>query len=626
MSTCPQIISGNAAYSLVSGGWNVFHAFAQSAFNLAASNISNLVEWEAPQTSFSINFAYGGQLESFSTPAFPGYLDGVSGNFDLDVGDLDVQFTPPRVTTVPAFNAGPLPAFDYSGAPDELDVDRPGPAPTVEDVEFPTAPTLTMPTVPELEEITLPTAPTLDIPTFTETAPTVDFMVPTEGTAFTPTEFSDSVLDAVRARVEAMLEGEAMPEAVEQALRNRAYSELDRNDRIAVQQVTEDIASRGFSEPTGVMAGRILEIRQNSQNQRNALSRDIYIKSHDESVQNLRFAVTQGIALTQVLIGLHMEMARLGLESAKFVLEASINIFNARVNLFNARVQAYNVQAVVYRERLQALLATVELYKAQIEAERVRGEINEQRTRLYEQQLRALLTEVEIFKSQVDAAKAQVEAGTAVFEGYRSEVQAYAEYVRAHSLEWDGFRAKIDAQIGRARVYEVGVNAYAARVNAVNTANQVAIAESNARTQIELGKIEKFRAVVAAQAERVRAESAAVQANVAVGEANARMYAAQGEIARAASEAGARMYAAAAEAARAEAEVNIKNAELNITSVNQTAALYLEAKKGAAQASTQLAASSMSAVNFSAGVSSSQNDSNSSSCSTSYNYSGEIAT
>lgn len=627
MSTCPQVISGNAAYSLVSGGWSVFMPFAQSAFALAESQIGSLTSWEAPATTTTVTFAYSGQLEAFAAPPAPGYLTMPPADFGINDGGLSVSFVAPKTVNPPPFNLGSAPPFSPGSKPDPLDVDRPGSAPTVDPVEFPDPLTVTMPVLPELVDLTLPPVPTITLPTFDATAPEVDFLPPSENFGHTLQPFDSTMLTATQAKIEEMLGGgTGLPAAIETALRERAYADVDRQELTAVQQVTEDFASRGFTEPNGVLADRLLQIRQTSQGERNKLSRDIYIRADEVERENLRFAVTQGVALTQILIGLHIREQELLLDINKFALQVSIDIFNARVTLFNAEVSAYNTFAQVYREKIQAELAKVELYKAQIEAERAKGEINEQRVRLFEQLIRGVLAEVEVFTQRVAAAKARVEANTAVFEGYRTEVQAYAEHVRAHALEWDGFRASVDAEIGKARVYEIAVGAYGTRVNAINAQNNVEIEKSRARTAIELGKVEGYKAKLSAQVAKVQAAAAYAGAIVSVGDANARIYGAAGSIAAAASEAATRQFQAGVETARAEADINIKNAELNITAINQSAALLVETKKGAAQAATQLAASSMSAVNFSAGVSASQSDGNSTYCSTSYNYSGELAT
>lgn len=626
MSNCPAVISGDAAVALTGEGWSTFRGFAESSYQLVVSQFNALNNFTVQDFAFSPDYSFAGNLSGFLPPEAPAYITAPAGDFSMNVGDVSLAFSPPALVEAPEFDFnGEMPTLDIGGEPGAFEGELPDGPPEVEEVEFPTAPTLTMPELPTLVEITLPTVPTLDLPTFTATAPVVDFDAPAQNFSFTPTEFSDELLDDVRTALADMFEGEALPPAVEQALRERAYAEVDRNEMVAVQQATEDWASRGFTEPDGVLVGRVLEIRQNSQNQRNNLSREVYIENRRTAIESRRFAVTQGIALTQVLINLHMQTQQLLLEANKFALQASIELFNARVTLFNALVGAYNTAAIVYRARLEAALATVELYKAQIEAERVKGEINEQYVRLYEQRIRALLTEVEVFKAQVDAARSRVEANNAQFEGYRIKVQAFAESVRAHGLAWDGYVARVNAQVARGRLYEIATTAFGTQVAAVNSQNQVAIGASQARTAIELAKVEKFRAHTQAEIARIGALSAESQALVQVGQANASLYAARGQVAAAASDAVGRQFQIGMENERARVDSYLKASDIQMQKMVQTAGLLLESIKAAANVAAQLAASSMSAVNFGATVSSSQSSSESTGCSTSYNYQGEIA-
>ena len=80
----------------------------------------------------------------------------------------------------------------------------------------------------------------------------------------------------------------------------------------------------------------------------------------------------------------------------------------------------------------------------------------------------------------------------------------------------------------------------------------------------------------------------------------------------------------ALERERARTGVELQNVELQIRQMEQNASLLLEAKKTIAQVSSQLAASSMSAVNFSAGTHSGL--SQSFGCSTNFSYSGTVDT
>lgn len=628
MSVCADITIGNPAVALTEEGWTTFRGWSMQAFNLAINNVDSLTSFNIDAPSTGVSFNSTPVSIGFSPPAAPSAPDVTMAPFEDPPALEQIEVEPPELEAFPVFN-GQAPSLAFPSVPPGFSATDPGNAPTLEYMDMPED--LTLPTIPspDLLELDMPTMGELDFPDWDVERPVIDFQVPDENWSFTPDTYASALLTSVQSRISTMLQGgTGLPAAVEAALRQRAFAAVEREELTAVDQTFAEFAARGFDEPNGILASRVAQTRQNATNQRANLSRDIYIRAHEVEIENIRFAVTSGIQVEGVTIGLFMEQQRLLLEAAKFRRDSDIAIFNARVGLFNATVERYRAEAQVYRERIQAEIARViESFKAQVDAQRLKTEINRDLVAIFEQRIRAeVLAPVEVYNARINAARAWADVQNSIMEGYRARVLAYAERVRAFAERWRGFVAQVEAEAARGRVFESQVQAHATLVNAVAQQNQSAIAARELDNRTNEQKVRAYLANLDLRRTQIDAEARRIGALGDIYQGQAAIYAAGGNIARSASDVATANAQINVERERSRVAALQESVRLAVTESLQRAGLQLEAIKGAASAAAQLAAAAFSAVNFGASVSSSQGITKGQSCGTSYTYSGEIGT
>ncbi|MBW8776660.1 MAG: hypothetical protein JF596_17115 [Stenotrophomonas sp.] len=167
------------------------------------------------------------------------------------------------------------------------------------------------------------------------------------------------------------------------------------------------------------------------------------------------------------------------------------------------------------------------------------------------------------------------------------------------------------------------VDAYSTKVQAVATGNRAKLD----REQLRIAQHQQVINVFQAQLERIRtllgAEQVRIGAVAQRADAEARIYTAKGGVEQAASAAADRTFQLGLERAVQQVNTQLKTAEIKVQENIQLTGLLLEVRKMLAQVMSQLAASSMAAVNYSASLSSSR--SKSSNCGTNFSLQGEIA-
>lgn len=622
-------IGTDLAPTLVSSAYSIFQGFATDAFNLTHEQIANLQGFHFDFIRWNAGWTADGTLSGFQRPEKPELPPIVLPDISGQIPDAPTVNILPVVLDAapvePAYLLDP-PNIDLTvNAPAPLDATRPGSAPVLVIPDVPDLPVLSFPDAPTLTPIVTPDAPTIVIPEFAELAPEFDAVPPSDFIDFTEGAYVSALMDKMRFRITAMLDGgTGLPAAIEQALYDRANDRDDASERRLVQETVEDFASRGFeTEPNGILSRRIAQARQDNRNARANNNRDVTIRAMDVEVENLRFAVS-----TAANFEIQMLQAHLAVEERKFqyavkVKDVQLAIFTAYVGRFNGIVAAYNARIEAYKAYLDGLKAKVDVYKAQIEAAKVEGEINEQYIREYEARIRAETAKAEAGRAALDAFRARIDAERAKIDGYRASVDAYGSFVEAYKAEWDAERTRLEAEASRGRLYESAVNGFAARVNVWRTKGDVKIEEHRANLTSAQAMLQQQDAQVRTVLARLEILRTSLTAQTAQGEQATRLFEAEARVEGIAVDVDNRSFALDTERERARIEALLNDSRLQIEQLSSVTGLMLRAMESAAQTSSQLAAASMSAINFSAGLSSS--NSRSSNCSTNFNYNGEVS-
>lgn len=595
---------------LVTDGYDSFFGFAEDAFNKAIGFLGDIQAFEVPIISVNVEYAApSASLSPFNLPPEPS-----TPNVNITIGNIPSS---PDVANITPINAGIAPVFvtaepvlAFPPRPDALNVVAPGDAPALDVVTLPATPTLDYPDVPTLRDIVLPTTPDINFPTFNEPVPTLDIDVPTVGITFNETPYTSMLLAETTARIRAMMMGgTGLPPEVEAALFDRARARLDVLAHKSTQEAYEQWSARGFGEPGGELSARLSTIRETNRDATNNLSRDIYIRAQEVEIENLRFAVQQGIALESILIQYAAGYAERALQAQQLTAQVAIDVFNARVNLYNAALTGYRTRADVFRTLIDAERSKIELYRAQIEAAVAIGTLNEQDVRIYAEQVRALQSRVDIYQAQIQAVNAQVEVNKSRIDAYRATVQAFAERVNAKKAEFEAYGEEVRAQSSIVGAYQASVQAFAERTRAYSIGIEAQATSKRLDLDASRLRIEAFQAELQAFRETVNAQVAQAQAATGIYDGQARIYSARLGAEGARVEATSRQFQVEVENARNGATIALQNATTNAENALRAASLALEALKTQASVASQVAAGALSAVNLSASISGSSSDS-----------------
>lgn len=626
MAGCTTIYGNDAAY-LVGVAQDHFFQLGARTYNSAVSALNNLAGTDTllpipPQAAFD----FSGVLQPFQRPPRPA----------LDTSGMDFAAPPPpagapdlatggdlALDPQPAISAAP-PILAMPQKPATPNIAAPTPPAVNFNLLLPQEPNEPLPPLPQFDELNLPSVPNIQFAEVTSTLPT--FVDPPfdDDWGFEPEAYASELKDKLFAALDPMLQSRpALPEHIEAAIFQKGRNRIEIETQRAVEQAVSEFGGRGFDVPNGIINGGVIELRQGGQDKIAQFALDAAVKQYEETLANLRFAITNGAALEGTYINLHVEMQRFALEAARNQREGAVAVLNYRVQVFNTRMEGYKAEAQVVETRIRAELGKIEVFRAQIEAERAKGEINESKVRLYSEQVKAVGLLYERYRTAMEAVKVQADLEKVRVDSYKAEVDAFDARWRAHAAEWQGFSAAVDGEKQKVEIYRAMLDGEMKRVDAWSSAQNVKIEAK----KLEFGhaglKADLWKASLQGYLAQIQGESARVSAQASIVDAQAKIYGADAQVEIAASAAADRTLQVGLQAASTQAEVQLKNADILIQRARNMVDSLISIRQTVAQVAGQLAASTMSAVNYSAGVNSSLNTSQG--CTTSFNYSGEVA-
>lgn len=595
------------ARALVVDGYNRAEEIGDELLEQTLAALENLTYVQVAPLTISVDYDVNSFLPSFVKPVRPGdpSLPGITAQqldaptlADVVMRDVGAAPVEPNMDAYSDYVPPAAPAVPMPVAPV-------GVTPVLDEIDAPDRPVYVLPDVPTLLELDLPDAPVITIPAFDAIRPTFQYDVPEDGDlAYVETEYSSELLDEMRSVIGSMMQGNyGLPLTVEQALFDRARAREDRLSRKQVMEVAEDMSARNLVEPNGILAGRLREVRAENREKGHALNRDLAIERAKEALEGVKSAITQGMALEQVLIQQNESRNERALKVAMYVRDFSINRLNAQIGIANLQSQMYATDAQVWRQRIEGELSKLEAFKAQIDAQRLRGEINSDLIDQYKAQFDAIRALSDIYRSDVEAAKAKGDLNLQKLEAAKLVLQKYSTEVEGWSKLWDGYKSQVDAAQGRVRFAEALAGMFATRMQAYKIKGDVYAQEAQMKLANNGQLLSVFQAKLANAAQDLQGQMAALDAAVKQHEARTRLYQAEGDIAQAESAALDRAVSLKNEQERNRTDVALRQADMGIQQMLKIGEIMVEQLKARAQALAQLLASSQSGVNLAASIS-----------------------
>lgn len=552
------------------------------------------IQWPAP-AGLEIEL---GDL-SATIPADPG----------LPYISTSVNFTPPSFTpTIPNIAIPDAPApIDTSGLPAR---------PAVGTVTLPTAPNLTLPVLESMEAINIPvfTFPTL--PTFDEAAPAFTDAAPSTFVNWSEPTYASENFDEVKAVIKRIFAGgTGLPPAIEQQMFDRARARLDQTSRKAVQDAFDTFANKGFTMPPGVLVEQVNAANEQARLESNAQERDIRTLVAQTEIDNMKFAVQQGIAAENIIFNIFNNAAQRTFEIAKFAVESQISLFNTKVTLFNAMTSAYQTRAQVFKFKLDAALAALEAYRVQLEGQKVVSEINLQKVQAFNARVQALVSQVEIYRAQMQGAQVQAEVIRTQIDGYRADVQAYAERIGADKVRFDAYKSQVEGEVAKVGVYDAQARVFQSLVSAEGIKADVGIKSIQANIEQMNAVTQRFVALVDRSKAEIQGKLGVVEAKARTAGLNIQFMSAQNDASRAKAEAIIRIGEQQLQTNLGLVQALIERFKANVNKVIQEADLKARSLQAAGQMASTLAGGAMAAQHVQATIGSSVGESHTTSTS-----------
>lgn len=590
----------------VNGWLGTLNSYAQDASSNANSLASTLSRFQGTTFSPDVTFNHYDPSITLTKP----------DPIDAPIMDL-VKRTPPSalVIDIPIVDVGlgDYPEFDSIPAsvvipilPNALDATAPEQDFILDlDKPFPTSPDTTLPLVPSLIDLNLPDDISTTDPLFVGVLPDSALItIPGDTFSFLEDLYSSDLLDDIKTELNLRLHSSTgLAPDIEQALWDRGRDREYTASLQAERGIIEDKASQGFTRPTGALMVALDRSLQETQGKVIELSREVMIKQAELEQENFKFSMQQAINLEDILMREWNNYQQRSFEVAKYLQEISFEIYRLIVAKYNSELETYKAASTVFEAQVRAELIKVETFKAQIDAEKVRGEINEQNIRIYSAQIDAINSTVDMYKVQVQAVSEELRAEGLKVSVYKTEVDAYSAIVGAKSEEYRAYSEQVKAEMSKVDIYDSQVKAYATRVQAYSTGKDIELKQAELEIDIQDLKIKKYLGDIEGFIRQVQADQLTYQSSVDVYKGQLQGYLADISYSTASADLGLKEAENIIDQNKYDVSTAIERIKIRAKIIADNNSNSMEGLKAAGNIYSNLASSSLNAIDVSAGSS-----------------------
>lgn len=507
----------------------------------------------------------------------------------------------------------PSPILSYGRVPSSTMPDDAGDVQPVLTTEgdIPTEPTvvggdsIAFPPVPTFEDYTFPDIPAVPYPAWDGTKPSWDITDIEAGFTYTEPAYDTDFQDVIKAKIRSdIVNGTTgLDITVEDELWDRFLQRQETQNEQTYLETEEYFSSRGYTMPPGAMAGRIQETRQEISRANTIAAAEISIEQARLAQNNMQFALKEGTALENAVWAQNNAVAQRSFEVAKYVFESEVVIFNTKVARFNTQLELYKAEATVYEMLLRGALSVLELYKQKLEGVKIQASIDSLKMDRYKAQVDAIDSFMNIYRTRMEVVNTKINIDRLNLDQFRTRIENFASKVESKKAEFELYNARIAGEVGKVqaygeqvRAYQAESNAYSAKVGALAEAARASAAGGQAEAQAYTAQVESYRA-------QMQYELGQYEANVKARGVDVERFEADVKRIAEYNEATVKEYTADIEKIKMKAQIDLAKAELTIKEGLEGTSQEIEKAKTIATVHSQIAASSLAAVDVGASLS-----------------------
>lgn len=519
-------------------------------------------------------------------------------------GNVAVQLPTHLLAKKPTFNAVKL-AINIPALPSVSDPDVPEKPDYYLDKKFPDPLEYTIPDDPEMLGIVIPPSPTINLPEFNGVLPESDNIVPGLTFDFNEAIYESSLLTKIKdALLIRMDGGTGLSPAVENAIWNRGRGREHTASLQSNRAILEEGGQTGFTRPPGAQRAAIDRAVQATQGKIIELQREIMIAQANLEQENIKTSIQSTLALEDILIRNNNQINERSFMVAKYMQDIALEIYKASVTQYQLKIQIYQAEAEVFNSLIKGELTKLEVYKSEIDAQALISGINERSVQIYNARIDAIKTIVETYKTEVEAVSEELRAEGLKIEAYKSDVQAYSEIVAANTQKYVGYGEAIKGEMVKAQINESEVSDYTSRIQAYATEQSAYDTSAKIELDIEGLKIDKFKANLDGFSRQVEADQKNFGSLVDIYRGESSQFEAKTRYKTARADIFLKGFQAKVDQTQFSYNHSLENVKIKLSEAIAESKLKQDGKIAAGSIHSQLAATSLSAINVSASNSS----------------------
>lgn len=386
--------------------------------------------------------------------------------------------------------------------------------PTIESLDLPLAPTLTLPAYNPGATPQQIAADSVDYSntfasTYASMSRDMQAFINDTVSAWT-TQYAPNYsgwMSQLQSKIDEGLGSQALPDQFEAAMFSRAQGRTQREFESAVTGIYDSFKRSGMMEPPGTVNAGVMLARLKGAEALANQSTDIYIDRKKAELAHTEFTMTLVAAQITTVRAAAITYAQAvgdtmgkSVEYAKILADQTSRVFEHLIASTEVNIKVLGLVNAQFDSQLKSALSGLEGHKLVLEAERLKIGVTDAQVKVIADEIAAAANEVQMYTAMVEAIAKTISLYELDMKEYEVqgaimgyETQAYMAQFEAYKALMAGDQAKADGELSKIKVYEGQVTAAKTVVDAAIATTQAGAAYNSAQAQIFSAEAEAYK-------------------------------------------------------------------------------------------------------------------------------------
>ncbi|KJR41007.1 hypothetical protein MCHI_003105 [Candidatus Magnetoovum chiemensis] len=368
------------------------------------------------------------------------------------------------------------------------------------------------------------------------------------------------------------------------------------------EELKKTFANSGFKTPPGALQKSLEHLANEHENKTSELIRSQTQRNYDARRARKQSAITNALAVEQMLRQYHLSMMEMSLNVSKYVYQSAVTIHDEQIKRYNLELEKYKTELTGQAQQFQIIQLKLNDYTTRLEAVKLKRELRKDEIELHQAILNAAKLTREIYNSELDSLNIYANIENLRLQGYSTQLLAYTYGLKAKQMEFDAYRMSLQGEDEKFKLYDAQIKSYSSLLQSKQMEADIKGKKFTANSETAKIQMQNYNSKIQAYTAKLQKESNEINRLTETYKAQLSAYSNEANAIEKAFQIFMQSSQIKNQGIIEQSKQTLEKAQLELTKMDKQANLRLHATSQGAEVYKNLASSALSSINTLASI------------------------